>query len=138
VVCEIGVFFMMPKILQRYSLKAILAFSLACAVLRFVLIGWYVDSLVLIAAAQVLHAATFGAHHAASMAAVHAFFRGKHQAKGQSFYTSLAYGVGGTLGALGGGYAWEILGPQSAFSLASLFALAGLFILLWKFRLSPG
>lgn len=138
VMCEIGVFFMMPAIMQRFSLKAILAFSLACAVLRFALIGRYVDSLLLIITAQVLHAATFGAHHAASMAAVHHFFRGKHQARGQSFYTSLAYGVGGTLGALGGGYVWEMLEPQSAFSVASLFALAGLFILLWKFRLSPG
>jgi PPP family 3-phenylpropionic acid transporter len=138
VICEIGVFFMMPAIMRHFTLKSILAFSLSCAVLRFFLIGWHVDSLLLIVTAQALHAATFGAHHAASMAAVHHFFRGKHQAKGQSFYTSLAYGVGGTMGALGGGYVWGALGSQAAFGLASLFALAGLVILLWKFRLSPG
>ena len=138
VICEIGVFFMMPKIMGRFSLKSILAFSLACAVLRFAVIGWWIDSLLLIVAAQVLHAATYGAHHAASMAAVHHFFKGRHQAKGQSIYTSLAYGMGGTLGALGGGYAWGTLGPQLTFGFASLCALTGLAILLWKFRLSPG
>ena len=138
VICEIAVFFMMPKIMGRFSLKSILAFSLACAVVRFLLIGWGVNILLLLVFAQVLHAATFGAHHAAAMAAIHHFFKGKHQAKGQSFYTSLAYGIGGTLGALGGGYAWGTFGPAYTFGLSSIAALIGLFWLLWKFRLSPG
>ena len=137
VVCEIAVFFLMPRIMESFSLKSILAFSLACAVLRFALIGWGVNLLSLIIFAQVLHAATFGAHHAAAMAAIHHFFRGRHQAKGQSFYASLAYGVGGTLGALGGGYAWGAYGPEITFSLSALAALIGLLWLLLKFRLSP-
>lgn len=138
VICEIVVFFLMPRIMARFSLKAILAFSLACAVLRFVLIGWCVDILLLVIAAQVLHAATFGAHHAAAMASIHHFFKGRHQARGQSFYTSLVYGVGGTIGALVGGYAWETLGPSMTFSLSSVAALLGLVWLMMKFRLSPG
>ena len=44
VVCEIGVFFLMPKLLRRFTLPQILIVSFACAVLRFMLIGWYVDS----------------------------------------------------------------------------------------------
>ncbi len=138
VICEIAVFFLMPKIMKRFSLKSILAFSLACAVIRFVMIGYGVNMLMLLVLAQVLHAATFGAHHAAAMAAIHHFFKGRHQARGQTFYTSLAYGIGGTLGALGGGYSWEAFGPQYTFALSSIAALIGLFWLLLKFRLSPG
>ncbi len=138
VICEIGVFFMMPKIMKRFSLKSILAFSLACAVVRFFMIGYGVTMLILLVLAQVLHAATFGAHHAAAMAAVHHFFKGRHQARGQTLYTSLAYGLGGTLGALGGGYSWGAFGPQYTFALSSIAALVGLFWLLLKFRLSPG
>ena len=137
VICEIAVFFMMPKIMKNFSLKSILAFSLICAVIRFVMIGWGVNVPWLVILAQVLHAATFGAHHAAAMAAIHHFFRGKHQAKGQSFYASLVYGVGGTLGALGGGYAWGTCGPEITFSLSSAAALFGLVWLLSRFRLSP-
>ncbi|MBY0578595.1 MAG: MFS transporter [Burkholderiales bacterium] len=137
VICEIAVFFLMPRIMARFSMKAILAFSLACAVLRFILIGWGVDVLFLLVLAQVLHAATFGSHHAAAMAAIHHFFRGRHQAKGQSFYTSLVYGAGGTLGAMGGGYAWGACGPQVTFGLSAAAALIGLVWLLTKFRLSP-
>lgn len=138
VICEIVVFFLMPRIMSRYSLKSILAFSLACAVVRFAMIGWGVNTLLLVIIAQVLHAATFGAHHAAAMASIHHFFRGKHQAKGQSFYTSLVYGAGGTLGALVGGYTWGALGPQLTFGLSSIAALIGLVWLLARFRLSPG
>ena len=138
VICEIGVFFLMPQIMARFSLKSILAFSLGCAALRFSLIGWAVDIPILVVLAQTLHAATFGAHHAAAIAAIHHFFRGRYQARGQSFYTSLVYGAGGILGALGGGYAWGTFGPQITFSLGSIAALAGLLWLLLKFRLSPG
>ncbi|OYV45996.1 MAG: hypothetical protein B7X10_05265, partial [Burkholderiales bacterium 21-58-4] len=60
------------------------------------------------------------------------------QARGQTLYTSLAYGLGGTLGALGGGYSWGAFGPQYTFALSSIAALVGLFWLLLKFRLSPG
>ena len=50
--------------------------------------------------AQALHAATYGAHHATAMMVVHQFFRGRHQAKGQALYTSLTFGLGGTLGGI--------------------------------------
>ena len=45
VVCEIGIFMLMPKIMNRYSLKTILITSLALAVLRFSLIGAAIDHL---------------------------------------------------------------------------------------------
>lgn len=135
VICEIAVFIGMPCIMQRFSLPQILGASFLLAVIRFLLIGWLVDSVAAILFAQMLHAATFGSYHAAAVAAIHHFFRGRHQAKGQALYTSLTFGAGGTFGALVSGYAWDFLGASLTFGMASLFALFGLLLISWKFRL---
>lgn len=112
--------------MARFSLKAILLFSLALAVLRFSLIGWAIDSWPTLLFAQTLHAATFGSFHAASVEVIAGFFNGRHQAKGQAIYNSVAYGIGGTLGGVAGGYALQYLGGQYTFMLAALFPLLGL------------
>jgi PPP family 3-phenylpropionic acid transporter len=135
VICEIAVFIGMPRLMQRFSLPQILGASFLLAVIRFLLIGWLVDSVAAILFAQMLHAATFGSYHASAVAAIHHFFRGRHQAKGQALYTSLTFGAGGTFGALMSGYAWDYLGASLTFSMASLCALFGLLLISWKFRL---
>ena len=132
VICEIGVFFLMPWLMQRFSLKLILVFSFACAILRFLLIGWGVEWVALILFAQVLHAVTYGAHHVAAMMVVHHFFKGKHQAKGQTVYTSVAYGMGGTLGAVLSGYTWEGLSAEITFTISAVSALLGMMLVAWK------
>lgn len=132
VICEIGVFFLMPRVMHRFSLKQILAFSFTCAVARFLMIGWGVEWPTVMLLAQILHAATYGAHHVAAMMAVHYFFRGRHQAKGQAFYTSFTFGVGGTLGGVFSGYAWEWLGPGFTFSMSAAAALVGLGLIVRK------
>jgi PPP family 3-phenylpropionic acid transporter len=129
VVCEIGIFMLMPKIMARYSLKAILIVSLALAVLRFSLIGLAIDHLWLLILAQTLHAATFGSFHAASIEVITQFFKGRHQAKGQAIYNSVAYGVGGTIGGVAGGYALQYLGGELTFMLAAIFPLIGLAVI---------
>jgi len=135
VICEIAVFVAMPRIMERFSLLQILSMSFLLAIIRFLLIGWMVDSSGAIFFAQVLHAATFGAYHAGAIAAIHRIFRGRHQATGQALYTSLTFGAGGTFGALLSGYLWDFLGASLTFSMASLFALLGFFLIAWKFRL---
>ena len=129
VVCEIGIFMLMPKIMNRYSLKTILITSLALAVLRFSLIGAAIDHLWLLILAQSLHAATFGSFHAASVEVITQFFKGRHQAKGQAIYNSVAYGIGGTIGGISGGYALQYLGGQQTFMLAAIFPLIGLIVI---------
>jgi PPP family 3-phenylpropionic acid transporter len=141
VICEIGIFMLMPKIMARYSLKTILLTSLALAVLRFSLIGVAIDSLFIIVLAQALHAATFGSFHAASVEVVTQFFNGRHQAKGQAIYNSVAYGVGGTVGGVAGGfglqylgqlanwYGWTYSSGQITFMLAAIFPLIGFLVI---------
>ncbi len=136
VICEIGVFMLMPKMMKRFSLKAIMLTSLALAVLRFSLIGVAVDNIVLLLIAQSLHAATFGSFHASSVEVVSQFFNGRHQAKGQAIYNSVAYGVGGTIGGLVGGYALQYLGGQNTFLLAAAFPLMGFVVIALGMKLA--
>ena len=135
VICEIGIFVWMPHLDRAYTLRQILIASFALAVVRFLMIGWMAESLVALLLAQALHAATFGSFHAAAIGVVHRMFRGRHQARGQAIYGSLAFGVGGAIGAFASGYGWDYLGPAVTFSLSSLCALAGMLILWSKLRL---
>lgn len=119
VICEIGIFIWMSRLYRAFTLRSILIASTLLAALRFVVIGWSADSIVLLLAAQTLHAASFGSFHAAAIGVVHKLFRGRHQARGQAIYGSLAYGLGGTVGGLASGYAWGGLGPALTFTLAA-------------------
>lgn len=122
VLCEIGVFLIIPRIFAQVTPRRLLLASFALAVLRFLLIAWGVESAWLIWGAQTLHAFTFGTYHAAAVALIHQNFRGRHQARGQALYTSLSYGVGGTIGGLASGLTWESLGPAWTFTLAAASA----------------
>lgn len=126
VVAEIGVFLLLPQLFRRFSLSSLLMASFACAVIRFLVLGWLAEALWLLVIAQLLHAATFGAFHAAAVAAVHQVFPQAAQARGQALFSSVTYGAGGALGALAAGGLWEAGGPGLAFSVSALAGLAGL------------
>jgi PPP family 3-phenylpropionic acid transporter len=128
VIAEIGLFVLLPRLMRAYSLNQILLFSFGCAFVRMLMIAWGVGSLVILLAAQVLHAITFGAFHAAGVALTHLIFRGRNQARGQAIYTSLGYGLGGTTGTLIAGYSWEALGAGWTFTLAALAALMAMLV----------
>ena len=134
VICEIGVFFLMPALARRFGFTRILLVSFGAAVLRFLLIGWAVDWVVLLLLAQMLHALTFGAYHASALGLVHQFFQGKHQSRGQALYGSVSYGAGGMLGGLASGPIWEHWGPSVLYSFSAGAALLGFILMWWKLR----
>jgi PPP family 3-phenylpropionic acid transporter len=131
VIAEIGVFVFMPRLMRRYSLRAILLASFALAVLRFLLIGWQVDSLLLLLAAQLMHGATFGAYHAAAVAALNHWFPPQQQGRVQALYGSISFGAGGIVGNLLSGEAWGLLGAGWTYTLGSGFAVIGGW-LIWR------
>jgi PPP family 3-phenylpropionic acid transporter len=135
VLAEILVFLAMPGLMRKVSLSTILLTSFAAAVLRFLLIGWAVEATVLLLFAQILHGITFGAFHAASVAALNRWFARQHQAQVQALYGSVSFGAGGMLGGLLAGQAWDMLGPGLTFSAASVCALCGAWFI-WR-SLSP-
>jgi len=119
----------MPRILKNYSLKEVLLVSLVFAVIRFFLIGAYVDSLVILIIAQTMHAATFGSFHVASIQLIAQFFYDEHQARGQSLYNSITYGVGGAIGGLGGGYMIQYYGMANTFMFSAILPFVGFLVL---------
>lgn len=135
VLCEILVFLWMPRLVATIGLRKILLISFLLATLRFSLIGFGAQWLSVIVFAQVLHAASFGSYHAASVAVIHHFFRGRHNAKGQAIYTSVSFGLGGTVGGLWSGWLWEPAGPEITFAISSIATLIAFFLLLWRLKL---
>jgi PPP family 3-phenylpropionic acid transporter len=122
VVCEIGVFLLMPRILKQVSVRTVLMVSFALAAARWLMIGSFPDSLAWLILAQTLHAASFGTFHAAGMQMVYKFFVGKHQHRGQAVYSTVAFGVGGAIGSYYSGHTWATLGPGPTFAIAAAAA----------------
>jgi PPP family 3-phenylpropionic acid transporter len=131
VLAEIGVFLVMGRVSRHFSLRAILLACFAAAALRFLLMGWGVASASVMVFVQLLHGLTFGAYHASAIAAVHAWFPGRAQGRGQALYSSLSFGAGGLLGALISGRTWDDWGAGWTFTLAALFGLIG-WLLVWR------
>ena len=127
VLAEIVVFLYLPQLFRRFSLSSILSFSLGAGVVRFLAIGWAASELWIVLSAQLLHAATFGAFHAAAVAAVHRVFPEGAQARGQTLFSGVSYGAGAASGLLISGWAWAQGGAAMAFSVSSTAALIGAF-----------
>jgi PPP family 3-phenylpropionic acid transporter len=75
--------------------------------------------------AQMSHAVTFAAHHAACISLVHRLFPGRARGRGQALYTILGYGLSGVLGGFGGGWLIERVGYEPTFWAASAAAAMG-------------
>ena len=119
VLAEIILFHALPKIYHVINLRTLFLGSLWLGVVRWLMIGWGVESLTLLVLAQVLHAATFGCAHAAAVHIVHKNFRGPHHAKGQSLYSAVCYGLGGAMGSLYSGEFWVAWGAAWVFTAAA-------------------
>jgi len=134
VIFEIFIFILMPKILRKFNFKEVLLVSLFLAVIRFFLIGYCVDILWVLILAQILHAATFGSFHVASVELVSVHFNGEHHSRGQSIYNSITYGLGGAIGGLGGGLMIDQYGAASTFMFSSILPLIGFIVIFFGLR----
>ncbi len=123
VIAEIIFFFYQAPLFRRFGVRKLMLLSLVIAVLRFLMIGWGAESLWVLLLAQVLHAATFGVHHSASVATLQRWFTGPLQARGQALYISISYGLGGTLGGLLLSACWDTFGAQLVYLLAAIMSL---------------
>ncbi|OOV88312.1 MFS transporter [Oceanospirillum linum] len=132
VMAEVVLFAIMHLLLTRFKPEILLLLSLVLAALRWLMVALFADELMLLLASQLLHAATFGSFHAASIALVQRFFTGKTAGQGQALYSSLGYGVGGALGAWGSGLLWVSIGAQGSYLLACVAAGFGAALVLWS------
>jgi PPP family 3-phenylpropionic acid transporter len=79
---------------------------------------------VLLVLAQLTHAVTFAAHHAACITLVQQFFPDRLRGRGQALYTTLGYGFSGVLGGIGGGWLISHMGFATVFWVAAACGLA--------------
>lgn len=132
VLAEIGVFFLMVKLMPRFGTHKLLLAALLLTSLRWLLIGHFVDSLNIILLAQLLHAASFGLYHAVAIELIHRLFKGRYQGRGQALYSSVSFGAGGALGSYMSGLFWDQSSATMVFNLAALVALLGAWIS-WRY-----
>jgi PPP family 3-phenylpropionic acid transporter len=125
VAAEVVVFLVMHRLLERFGARRVILASLALAVLRWLLVGLFVDLALVQVAAQTLHAASFGTFHAAAIHQVHQYFPGATQGRGQALYNSISFGVGGAFGSLVSGLLWSGVGASLTFVVAAAFAALG-------------
>jgi len=122
---EVILFLRMHRLLERFGARRMLLTSLAVAVLRWMLVGLFVDLVLIQVFAQCLHAATFGAFHASAIHLTHHYFPGPTQGRGQALYNSVSFGVGGAVGSLVSGMLWSSAGPTTTYLTASAAAALG-------------
>ncbi|MFO1351135.1 MAG: MFS transporter [Gammaproteobacteria bacterium] len=134
---EIGIFFIVPKLLRRHSAQILMMFTLALTTLRWLMIGWFADNGYWLLTAQTLHGFSFGMHHAVSMTLLHSYFSGPHQSRGQALYSSLSTGVGGALASVAAGYSWSHWGPTGSYAWAAGLSGIGLIVAWRGLRVSP-
>jgi len=127
VMAEILLFLIFPWLRGRFSLRALWLVGIILGVVRWLIIGFGVFDLALLAMAQLLHAATFAVNHAVSIHYLRQVFGVRHQGKGQALYSSLSFGLGGMVGSSLAGVGWQTWGAQSVFGAAA--ALSGVALL---------
>jgi PPP family 3-phenylpropionic acid transporter len=129
---EIIVFIVMRRLLKFISLRRFLLVSALLSVLRWLMIALYADNLWLLLTAQILHAATFGTAHVTAIHLVQRYFGQHHQGIGQALYSSFSFGLGGMLGGLYSGYAWDVYGGQWVYGFAAFLSfLAYIIAVIW-------
>ncbi len=124
VVAEIAIFFIAGSLYSLFGARVLIVFSLLITAMRWYVTGYFADSLLLLLIAQLMHAASFGLYHSASIQFLQQHFQSDQQNRGQAIYVAGVYGIGGALGAYLSGMIWQDgAGAQLAFEYAAIACL---------------
>lgn len=127
---EILLFWKVPGLLRRYRLRFLIGVTLGLTLLRWVLTGFFADSLPIVIFAQCLHAFTFGMTHVVAIEFVRRQFTANNQGQGQAFYNAVGFGAANALGSIIGGLFFEVSG-QMAFVAAICIILGTIVLFTW-------
>jgi PPP family 3-phenylpropionic acid transporter len=130
VIAEILIFMKISSWIPKYGLQNLFIISFIFAVARWLLISFFADNIILVVIATLFHAITYGMYHAVSISLIHEYFTGELQGRGQALYSSVSFGLGGSIGSFYSGYLWESAGGSTVFLYASLFAFLGFIVAL--------
>jgi PPP family 3-phenylpropionic acid transporter len=132
VVAEMILFLLIHRIIPKIGVVYLLFFSLLLTGVRWLVVAFFAAELWIIILAQVIHAFSFGAAHAASIELIRHFFSGRNAGQGNALYSALTYGAGGAIGAICSGFLWDV-NPQllflmSGFTVFIAAAITGWFL----------
>ena len=124
VICEIFMLYFQGPLLQR-NLLHILQFATLVAAIRWMMLYLYPESVILTFASQSLHAISFALYHTAAISYVFSLYTQKKLA--QQFFLGIAFGLGGSIGAVLSG---QIYGEYLFFieSIIAFMAFAILYV----------
>ena len=128
VIAEILIFMKISSWIPKYGLQNLFIISFIFAIARWLLISFFADNIILVVIATLFHAITYGMYHAVSISLIHEYFTGELQGRGQALYSSVSFGLGGSIGSFYSGYLWESAGGSTVFLYASLFAFLGFIV----------
>ena len=123
VICEIVMLYFQGPLLQR-NLLNILQFATLVTAIRWLMLYLFPDSVTLTFASQSLHAISFALYHTAAITYVFSLYTQKKLA--QQFFLGIAFGLGGSVGAILSG---QIYG-ENMFLIEAIIAFIA-FMVLW-------
>jgi len=126
---EIVVMLRSVAIFRRFSIENVLLFSFIAAIFRWSALC-FARGPVAILMSQVLHAATYGAFHMASILYIDALSPSEGKTFGQAANNALSYGLGMMAGFFFNGIFFERIGAANLFLISAVIAMAGAIILL--------
>jgi PPP family 3-phenylpropionic acid transporter len=130
VIAEILIFIKISSWIPKYGLQNLFAISFLFATSRWLLISFFPENIIIVILATLFHAITYGMYHAVSISLIHEYFTGELQGRGQALYSSVSFGLGGSIGSFYSGYLWESSGGSAVYLYASLFAFLGFIVAL--------
>jgi PPP family 3-phenylpropionic acid transporter len=130
VIAEILIFIKISSWIPKYGLQNLFAISFLFATSRWLLISFFPENIIIVILATLFHAITYGMYHAVSISLIHEYFKGELQGRGQALYSSVSFGLGGSIGSFYSGYLWESSGGSAVYLYASLFAFLGFIVAL--------
>jgi PPP family 3-phenylpropionic acid transporter len=122
VICEIFMLYFQAPLLQR-NLLHLLQFATLITALRWLLLYLFADSVSITFISQSLHAISFALYHTAAITYVFSLYTQKNLA--QQFFLGIAFGLGGSIGALLSGkiYGEYLFLVESGITLLAAIAL---------------
>lgn len=127
VIAEIGIFAAGGSILAKYSIRTLLTAAALATAVRWVVIALLPQHLLLLALVQLLHCMGFAVLHFAIVLTAQRSFPAGAAARGQALFSSVGYGIGGTLGSLVGGLIWSAISPTASYLFAAIVVVCAAF-----------
>ncbi len=128
VLAEVILFIFVHRYLRRFGACKLFTLALFITSIRWAMLAFWVDNLILLIITQILHAASFGLYHASAIHITHALFPGRLHGRGQALYAGLSFGLGGALGNWLSGHTWDSMGSTWTFMASAIIALIGAMI----------